>query len=407
MAKYSKEEVIEKTKNTKLIYRINDDTKEKKLVATIRTGTKPSIKYYLDNFIISEISIEGRSDFQRGISDLGVITSVMDKINKQLKSLNKPVNEFIISDKKNTTIEYIDGNKESLKVIFNSKDIESLQSKNNLYKRIAANNLNISTQQLLHDKASQIFIEEPKPLNLSKKVFMDNLREGIKNDLTLEDVQKLGDFYIEASTKFVRKDVKEKLLVDLQDKTKIIALESLMNEYNELLEEEPAESKWLKFFEKYITILDSRYITLLDKNNISVYGTKKPDLILLDLYNFIDIYELKKTNTNLLDYDKSHKNYFWHKDIAKVISQAEKYVRKAVENSSALIREIKDDCGVEVEIIKPKAIVVAGHSKYLNSKDKLNDFKLLRESLKNVTFILYDEFYKQLENFYNQLKKED
>lgn len=405
MAKYTKE-IIE-TENSKLIYRVNDETNERKLVANIEMGDKPSIKYYIDNFIVDEISIENRSNFPKGVSDLGVITSVMDKINKQLKKLQKPITEFIISDKKATTIKYSGKSKECFKVIFNSNDIESLQNKYNLYKRIASNNLNISTQQLLHEKAPSIFTEEQKSINLSKKVFMDNLREGIKKDLTVEDVQKLGDFYIEASTKFVRKDVKEKLLVDLQDKTKIIALESLMNEYKELLEEEPAENKWQKFFEKYITILDSRYIKVLDKNNISTYTTKKPDLILLDLYKFIDLYELKKTNTNLLEYDNSHKNYYWHKDIAMVIAQAEKYVRKMTENSSTLIREIKEDSGLVVDIVKPKAIIVAGHSKYLNNDNKINDFKLLRESLKDITFILYDEFYKQLKNFYNQLKKED
>lgn len=401
MVKYAQR--FEETKNKKKIYRINNETNEEKLISIVHKGKAPYITTYIDNFIADEIKIDGIT-LPRGISPYGTQTPVISRINRILSKLDISVNSFYISTSKDTSFSL---NNEKLDVVFRMSDFIDLDRKKTTFYRIASSNLNISVKNLLHEKAPSIFTEEPKSLNLSKKVFMDNLREGIKNDLTVEDVQKLGDFYIEASTKFVRKHVKEKLLVDLQDKTKIIALESLMNEYKELLEEEPGESKWQKFFEKYITILDSRYIKILDKNNISTYTTKKPDLILLDLYNFIDIYELKKTNTNLLDYDANHKNYFWHKDIAQVISQAEKYVRKAEENSSALIREIKDDCGVEVEIIKPKAIVVAGHSKYLNSKDKLNDFKLLRESLKNITFILYDEFYKQLENFYNQLKKED
>lgn len=401
MAKYSQE--IKETKATKKIYRINNETQQKKLISVVHKGKHPYIIAYIDDFIADEIKIDGIA-LPRGISPYGTQTHVISRINRILSKLDISVNSFYISTSKDTSFSL---NNEKLDVVFRMSDFIDLNRKKTTFYRIASSNLNISVKNLLHEKAPSIFTEEPKSINLSKKVFMDNLREGIKKDLTVEDVQKLGDFYIEASTKFVRKDVKEKLLVDLQDKTKIIALESLMNEYKELLEEEPAESKWQKFFEKYITILDSRYIKVLDKNNISTYTTKKPDLILLDLYKFIDLYELKKTNTNLLEYDNSHKNYYWHKDIAMVIAQAEKYVRKMTENSSTLIREIKEDSGLVVDIVKPKAIIVAGHSKYLDNDNKINDFKLLRESLKDITFILYDEFYKQLENFYNQLKKED
>lgn len=401
MAKYSQE--IKETKATKKIYRINNETQQKKLISVVHKGKHPYIIAYIDDFIADEIKIDGIT-LPRGISPYGTQTHVISRINRILSKLDISVNSFYISTSKDTSFSL---NNEKLDVVFRMSDFIDLNRKKTTFYRIASSNLNISVKNLLHEKAPSIFTEEPKSINLSKKVFMDNLREGIKKDLTVEDVQKLGDFYIEASTKFVRKDVKEKLLVDLQDKTKIIALESLMNEYKGLLEEEPAERKWQKFFEKYITILDSRYIKVLDKNNISTYTTKKPDLILLDLYKFIDLYELKKTNTNLLEYDISHNNYYWHKDIAMVIAQAEKYVRKMTENSSTLIREIKEDSGLVVDIVKPKAIIVAGHSKYLDNDNKINDFKLLRESLKDITFILYDEFYKQLENFYNQLKKED
>lgn len=401
MAKYSQE--IKETKATKKIYRINNETQQKKLISVVHKGKHPYITTYIDNFIADKIKIDGIT-LPRGISPYGTQTHVISRINRILSKLDISVNSFYISTSKDTSFSL---NNEKLDVVFRMSDFIDLNRKKTTFYRIASSNLNISVKNLLHEKAPSIFTEEQKSINLSKKVFMDNLREGIKKDLTVEDVQKLGDFYIEASTKFVRKDVKEKLLVDLQDKTKIIALESLINEYKELLEEEPAENKWQKFFEKYITILDSRYIKVLDKNNISTYTTKKPDLILLDLYKFIDLYELKKTNTNLLEYDNSHKNYYWHKDIAMVIAQAEKYVRKMTENSSTLIREIKEDSGLVVDIVKPKAIIVAGHSKYLNNDNKINDFKLLRESLKDITFILYDEFYKQLKNFYNQLKKED
>lgn len=394
---------FEETKNKKKIYRINSETNEEKLISIVHKGKAPYITTYIDNFIANEIKIDGIT-LPRGISPYGTQTHVISRINRILSKLDISVNSFYISTSKDTSFSL---NNEKLDVVFRMSDFIDLNRKKTTFYRIASSNLNISVKNLLHEKAPSIFTEEPKSINLSKKVFMDNLREGIKKDLTVEDVQKLGDFYIEASTKFVRKDVKEKLLVDLQDKTKIIALESLMNEYKGLLEEEPAESKWQKFFEKYITILDSRYIKVLDKNNISTYTTKKPDLILLDLYKFIDLYELKKTNTNLLEYDISHKNYYWHKDIAMVIAQAEKYVRKMTENSSTLLREIKEDSGLVVDIVKPKAIIVAGHSKYLDNDNKINDFKLLRESLKDITFILYDEFYKQLKNFYNQLKKED
>jgi hypothetical protein len=138
--------------------------------------------------------------------------------------------------------------------------------------------------------------------------------------------------------------------------------------------------------------------------------TKYPDIVLVDIYGYIDFYELKKSSTPLLSYDKSHKTWFFSKDVSMVISQASDYLQKAKDNSLSYSKTIKEETateevdGLEVSIINPKVIIVAGSRSQLNTQKKLNHFKNLRDSLKDIEFILYDELLDRLRNLLDSIK---
>jgi len=130
------------------------------------------------------------------------------------------------------------------------------------------------------------------------------------------------------------------------------------------------------------------------------------------IYGYVDFYELKKSSTPILQYDKSHKTFYWSKDFSMVIAQAADYLQKAKENSLSYSKSIKDQTateeneGFEINIINPRAIIVAGTTKELNTPNKRNHFKTLRESLKDIEFVLYDELLERLKNLLEAVKLE-
>jgi len=95
-----------------------------------------------------------------------------------------------------------------------------------------------------------------------------------------------------------------------------------------------------------------------------------------------------------------------------VIAQVADYLQKAKENSLSYSKSIKEQTedenndGFEINIINPRAIIVAGTTKELNTKTKRNHFKNLRESLKDIEFVLYDELLERLKNLLETVKLE-
>ncbi|WHT40881.1 DUF4263 domain-containing protein [Myroides sp. mNGS23_01] len=111
-----------------------------------------------------------------------------------------------------------------------------------------------------------------------------------------------------------------------------------------------------------------------------------------------------------MQYDASHKTWFWSKEVSMVVSQVSDYLQKAKENALSYSKAIKDETetdteeGLNVNIINPRAIIVMGHTKQLDTEKKRNQFKNLRESLKDIEFVLYDELLERLKNLLDTIK---
>ena len=127
--------------------------------------------------------------------------------------------------------------------------------------------------------------------------------------------------------------------------------------------------------------------------------------MLIDVYNFLDIYEIKKPTTNLLKHDASRDNYYWDTELSKAISQVENYIDEISKNALSFRDLIKKKKGIDIRVIKPRAFIIAGHSKQLDNVTKEENFRLLNTSLKNIEVILYDDLLSSLKNFLNRLKE--
>lgn len=394
-------DVFHESKNGKVFYYTKDDEDKHNNIYVI-DKTNKNIEYYIAALETKSVILDGFGclpDFVKPKGGNFKTTRLTYYLNKFIKQ--KGFSAFVISLKQQSSIS-------SNKLILSIIDFKKLRQTVIDMTRLSQSELNRKLFYILNDIFPHIFSEDEISLPKTNKSFLLNAIDTINiENLTEQDVAKITNFAVSLSNRFKRQNVNERILLGMKDKIRIKTLEDILEEYKKLLEEEPNEQKWQLFFEKYIRVFDTGYVENLSKVNISVFSTKKPDLMMLDLHNYIDIYELKTTKTNLLNYDASHDNYYWHSDIAKVIAQAEKYIKQIQDGSSDIIRTIKTQTNKDVEIIRPKAIIIAGHSMQLENEKQKQDFKMLRESLKNISFVLYDEFYNRLKNFYELLQKKN
>ncbi|MFC1981069.1 Shedu anti-phage system protein SduA domain-containing protein [Chloroflexota bacterium] len=59
--------------------------------------------------------------------------------------------------------------------------------------------------------------------------------------------------------------------------------------------------------------------------------------------------------------------------------------------------------GIDVKVIRPRAILVIGSRAQLDSPNKDKDFRVLQDSLKNVEVIPYDDLLIRLKNQKNKV----
>lgn len=182
-------------------------------------------------------------------------------------------------------------------------------------------------------------------------------------------------------------------------------LEKLLGDFERRLDKPAKEQTWQSFFKKNLLILNPSYIELIEKPNISL-SIQLPDFLLLTVDNYVDVYEIKLPETLLLILDKSHKNYYWTAEITKAISQVENYIDSISKYANDLAIEIRKQYKLDLNIVRPRGYIIAGHSKELKGSEKKKDnFRLLNESLRNTNIIPYDHFLVRFRNLSKTLKE--
>jgi len=232
----------------------------------------------------------------------------------------------------------------------------------------------------------------------------------IAKKLSPQDVDSLGKFFPQFLRQYEdRIKGVEKLIAVTKNKkaAEVVYVGKIIKEYERRLRAGThKEQAWQDFLREYILIFNSNYANTLEKESISLHG-RYPDFLMIDAYNYLDIYEIKKPNTPLLKKDKSRGNYYWSAELAKAISQVENYIAYAERNADTLQNEIRKRKGIEVRVMKPRGIIIAGTRAQLKGSEVIEDnLRLLNNSLKNVEVILYDELLASLKNFLTRLRKE-
>lgn len=192
-----------------------------------------------------------------------------------------------------------------------------------------------------------------------------------------------------------------------------IELEQFTVAYQELLDmlnryEAIDEKQWQEKIHNILQLLYPKYICCA--REIKFYGGKKdkqPDFLLVDANGFVDILEIKKADVRMLTQYRN--NYVATREISGAIQQIEKYIfclnssDKAKEDVSKKLTEFLPK-GVEVEIVNPQGILLAGRSNEFTDEQK-KDFELIKRQYKHVADIMtYDDLAQRLRNIIASLE---
>ena len=234
-------------------------------------------------------------------------------------------------------------------------------------------------------------------------------KKKVAHKLNEEDLQSLKTFFpkiFESPIKGKRRRVRaerDALIRETKAVTDKIFLDEVIKEFDANLGKKTlSEQVWQAFLRDKVFRFMANYVTSIEKQNISL-DVSYPDFVLVDVYGFVDIFEIKRQDTALLSFDDSHENYYWKPEIAKAISQIENYIDKIVSNADEYIRTIKRKKHVDIRVVRPRGYIIAGTSRGFSSKKESEDFRKLGTSLKNISFILYDELLESLKNLRSKL----
>lgn len=234
-------------------------------------------------------------------------------------------------------------------------------------------------------------------------------REKVAQKLNEEDLESLNSFFPKIfqvglkGQKKTKKSIRSRLIKNTKKITDRIFLDEVITEFKgNLLKKSLSENEWQIFLREKVFYFFSNYVTFIEKQNVSI-SVSYPDFVLVDAYNFVDVFEIKKPDTPLLALDESHDNYYWKPDIAKAISQIENYIDEIICNSDGYIRAVKRKKDIDIRVVRPRGYIIAGTSKQFNNAKESEDFRKLGVSLKNVNFILYDELFENLKNLRSKL----
>lgn len=376
----------------------NDDKKKRRLVYTIDKGNRLVTFFPKGDFPVNRVRLEGFTGLPSEFGPAGYIKGGLEYyINKKLEGFD--VTSLTISKNGSDHFRKLP-KKKSHSFVLSYKSFSKLKD--------ALTNINSEAK---FERSSYVdeFFHTTYPSKYGKIVkasakgrarrVVKNVDNEIISELSSTDVEKLVDFFTQLISK---RYTSSKSRLELLKATKVrvdkVALDDVIKRFEELLNNNSSESIWGEFLKENLFLIESKYVAVIPELNVMLASQRKVDFGLVDTHGYLDIFEIKKSSTNLLAKNQDRGNYYWHSDMTKAIAQAEKYLFQAVRKASPLTEDIKRERKIDVKVIKPKAFIIAGETSQLKNHAMRDDFRVLRDSLKNIEVILYDELLIRLQN---------
>jgi len=252
------------------------------------------------------------------------------------------------------------------------------------------------------------------------KQFVQQDRESVAKDLSKLNLTNLEDSDHTAISNFIRnyfssnsdRTTRELLQKELVIQGRKINLDNVITKFEKNLRNKKFdEKKWQKFLHEEVFFFLSNYIYSIREADVNFgkEGMKKPDFVWIDIYGFLDIFEIKTPHTDLLAkrIDGSHKNFYFSSAASKAISQIEKYILFLEQNVENFEKYLARKTSIPFSVLKPKAFLIIGNSiEFEKNPDKKRDFRLLRRTCKNIEFMTFNELLDNLKNLSSKFARD-
>jgi hypothetical protein len=256
---------------------------------------------------------------------------------------------------------------------------------------------------------------EGKYITLSKgdrtfiKNFMDDQIKAGAYQLTLSETLPLYKESIREIIKMARE-----LLTLTGNKTKLKAFsKKVLGE-----ERKSLESCWQLYFDKYLRVLLMNYKEFYSqtvfKQMVGYDKEARPDFLAVDIYNNVDIIEIKTHRTILFRKESGRDSYYPSSELNKSVFQLNKYMDLRTNNIDT--SKIKDEYTKSLiendKIYRPRGILIVSSRDHITSDatdDELNsrlekEIKKLKTTYSNIDIVLFDELIQNLENYVSYLE---
>lgn len=373
------------------------DTENNKEHLAYKINQKNQIIEFYPNeegYFVKVIYLEGFRTLPKEFSDKGyILASVQYYMNTALS--DKCIAKFTISKTKKSSVRRY---KDAYHCVVSYNEFSIYKQEMTTIATEAKFEKRQATNIFLSQAFPSIFVAHELPATRKKSRLMQNLDPKVIPLLSKSELQSIEEFVTALiEGRYISPPQKIRLVTEYKETIDLIALNEAISRFEANLRSNVSEADWGKYLQQYLFLLESKYIKVIPELNLSLATWRKVDFGLIDSQGFLDIYEIKKPTATLLNNSTDRGNYYWHADMSKALVQAEKYLYSCERKAPDVAEAIKREYGVDVKVIKPRAVLIAGHSDQLKSNPSMEeDFRILRSSLKNVEIILYDELYERL-----------
>lgn len=192
----------------------------------------------------------------------------------------------------------------------------------------------------------------------------------------------------------------------------------VLDKLKEMLNDEDSynEDNWQKEILQIIKLIYPKYVSVLEEviiKNSYDGTTKRLDLVLVDSNGNIDIVEIKKPfgDKGILSIGQYRDNYVPKRELSGSIMQIEKYIfylnKFTKKQEKELTDKYKDELPekLNIQVINPKGFIIVGRDSDFDTKQKKDDFEIIKRKYKNLMDIItYDDLVRRIENILNSFK---
>ena len=234
---------------------------------------------------------------------------------------------------------------------------------------------------------------DPPPAPYLPGTLSKLLAPGVSKKMSSKDKEALNNFLPE----YLKAEAMSSVI--LKASTQIDSLKELAADLLREMENPHAENWWQQYIQAKLPLIQQGYIRSIEKMNIAIGNTKFPDFSLVTHDNYLDILEIKKPDTPILRHDIGRGNYFLDTEVARAVVQLENYLHNVSQFGSDVRSYILDNYDIDLKVVRPRGIILAGDARAFKTQKETDDFRLLSQGLKNITLVTYDELHTRLSNY--------